>query len=279
MSKVSVFNPAWIDLVFEGRNKSYGAYQLRRDDSKTTSIALLSGIGLMALLAGAPALVNYFSPNVAVADNGLKSTEVIVEEIPLFKEPETPKPDPVIEEPAKATPAAAAPEASAPTTRFTPLAPTSDPVEAPPTITTVLTTNPGSATTPGTPGGVGTTPSVAGVPGGTGTDESSTTIETTVSVDVMPTYPGGMQKFYEEVGKKFRTPTVEDATTLRVYVSFVIEKDGTMTNVRVLKDPGHDMGKEAIRVLQSIKTKWIAGKKAGQSVRTAYNLPITINVN
>ena len=279
MSKVSVFNPAWIDLVFEGRNKSYGAYQLRRDDSKTTSIALLSGIGLMALLAGAPALVNYFSPNVAVADNGLKSTTVIVEEIPLFKEPETSKPEPVIEEPAKATPAAAAPEASAPTTLFKPLAPTSDPVEAPPTITTVLTTNPGSATTPGTPGGVGTTPSVAGVPGGTSTDESSTTIETTVSVDVMPTYPGGMQKFYEEVGKKFRTPTVEDATTLRVYVSFVIEKDGTMTNVRVLKDPGHDMGKEAIRVLQSIKTKWIAGKKAGQSVRTAYNLPITINVN
>ena len=279
MSKVSVFNPEWIDLVFEGRNKSYGAYQLRRDDNKTTSIALLSGIGLMALLAGAPALVNYFSPNVVVADNGLKSTEVIVEEIPLFKEPETPKPDPVIEEPAKATPAAAAPEASAPTTLFKPLAPTSDPIEAPPTITTVLTTNPGSATTPGTPGGVGTTPSVAGVPGGTGTDESSTTIETTVSVDVMPTYPGGMQKFYEEVGKKFRTPTVEDATTLRVYVSFVIEKDGTMTNVRVLKDPGHDMGKEAIRVLQSIKTKWIAGKKAGQSVRTAYNLPITINVN
>ncbi|KGO88209.1 hypothetical protein Q765_04000 [Flavobacterium rivuli WB 3.3-2 = DSM 21788] len=279
MSKVSVFNPEWIDLVFEGRNKSYGAYQLRRDDNKTTSIALLSGIGLMALLAGAPAIINYFSPNVAVADNGLKSTEVIVEEIPLFKEPETPKPDPVIEEPAKATPAAAAPEASAPTTLFKPLAPTSDPVEAPPTITTVLTTNPGSATTPGTPGGVGTTPSVAGVPGGTGTDESSTTIETTVSVDVMPTYPGGMQKFYEEVGKKFRTPTVEDATTLRVYVSFVIEKDGTMTNVRVLKDPGHDMGKEAIRVLQSIKTKWIAGKKAGQSVRTAYNLPITINVN
>ena len=278
MSKVSVFNPAWIDLVFEGRNKSYGAYQLRRDDGKTTSIALLSGIGLMVALAGAPVIVNYFSPNEIVADN-LKPTVVVVDELPLFTEPEKPKPDPVIEEPAKATPAAAAPEASAPTTRFKPLAPTSDPVEAPPTITTVLTTNPGSVTNPGTPDGIGTTPSVAGVPGGRGTDESSTTIETTVSVDVMPTYPGGMQKFYEEVGKKFRTPTVEDATTLRVYVSFVIEKDGTMTNVKVLKDPGHDMGKEAIRVLQSIKTKWIPGKKAGQPVRTAYNLPITINVN
>lgn len=281
MSKVNVFNPAWIDLVFEGRNQSYGAYQLRRDDSKTTSIALLSGIGLMALLAGAPALVNYFSPDIAVADNGLKPTVVMVDELPLFKEPETPKPDPVIEEPVKATPAAAAPEASAPTTLFKPLVPTSDPVEAPPTIATVLTTNPGSATTPGTPGGVGTTPSVAGVPGGTGTNESSTTtIETTVSVDVMPTYPGGMQKFYEEVGRKFRTPVnIEDAATLKVYVSFVIEKDGTMTNIKVLRDPGHDMGKEALRVLQSIKTKWIAGKKAGQSVRTAYNLPITVNVN
>jgi len=279
MSKVSVFNPAWIDLVFEGRNKSYGAYQLRRDDGKTTSIALLSGIGLMVALAGAPVIVNYFSPNEIVADN-LKPTVVVVDELPLFTEPEKPKPDPVIEEPAKATPAAAAPEASAPTTRFKPLAPTSDPVEAPPTITTVLTTNPGSVTNPGTPDGIGTTPSVAGVPGGRGTDESSTTIETTVSVDVMPTYPGGMPKFYEEVGRKFRTPVnIEDAATLKVYVSFVIEKDGTMTNIKVLRDPGHDMGKEALRVLQSIKTKWIPGKKAGQPVRTAYNLPITVNVN
>ena len=283
MSKVSVFNPAWIDLVFEGRNKSYGAYQLRRDDSKTTSIALLSGIGLMVALASAPAIVNYFSPKEIVADNGLKTTGVIVEEIPLFKEPEKPKPDPIIEEPVKATPAAAAPEASSPTTRFKPLAATSDPVEAPPTITTVTTTNPGNITSTGTPGGVDNTPSTAGVPGGTGTSllpETNNGIESTVSVDVMPTYPGGMQKFYEEVGRKFRTPSnMEDAATLKVYVSFVIEKDGTMTNIKVLRDPGHDMGKEALRVLQSIKTRWIAGKKAGQAVRTAYNLPITVNVN
>jgi len=52
-----------------------------------------------------------------------------------------------------------------------------------------------------------------------------------------------------------------------------------MTNIKVLRDPGHDMGKEALRVLQSIKAKWIPGKKAGQPVRTAYNLPITVNVN
>jgi len=220
MSKVSVFNPAWIDLVFEGRNKSYGAYQLRRDDSKTTSIALLSGIGLMVALAGAPAIVNYFSPNEIVAEVPTATPVITVDNFDdnLFKE--KPKPEPIIEEPVKATPAAAAPEASAPTTRFKPLAPTSDPVEAPPTIATVLTTNPGSATTPGTPGGVGTTPSVAGVPGGTGTDDTSTIIETTVSVDVMPTYPGGMPKFYEEVGRKFRTPVnIEDAATLKVYVS------------------------------------------------------------
>jgi len=283
MSKVNVFNPAWIDLVFEGRNQSYGAYQLRRDDSKTTSIALLSGIGLMVALAGAPAIINYFSPTEIVADSGAKTKFVVVDELPLFKELEKPKPEPVIKEPAKATPAAAAPEASAPTTLFKPLAATPDPVEAPPTITTVLTTNPGSATTPGTLGGVSTTPSVAGVPGGTGTSklpDAGNGIESAVSVDVMPTYPGGMQKFYEEVGRKFRTPTdIDDASKLKVYVSFVIEKDGTMTNIKVLRDPGHDMGKEALRVLQSIKTRWIAGKKAGQAVRTAYNLPITINVN
>ena len=70
MSKVSVFDQAWIDLVFEGRNKDYGAYQLRKQDPKTTMIALFSGIALIGLLISIPVLINYFKPvepNVVIA--------------------------------------------------------------------------------------------------------------------------------------------------------------------------------------------------------------------
>jgi protein TonB len=280
MSKVSVFDHAWIDMVFEGRNQSYGAYQLRRQDPKTTMLALLSGIGLMVSFVGIPTVINYFSPTEIVADTPVPTGGIVIHDIepPIFVEPEKPKPEEAFKK--SAAPAPAAPAASAATTRFKPLTATSDPVETPPNIATVLATNPGNTTNPGTPGGISTTPSDNGVPGGTGENPEDTgnSILTTNAVDVMPAFPGGMPEFYSKIGKNFRVPTLEDGATLKVYVSFIVEKDGSMTNIKVLRDPGYDLGKEAIRVLQTIKTKWIPGQKGGKPVRTAYNLPITVNV-
>lgn len=130
MSKVSVFEHGWIDLVFEGRNKEYGAYQLRKQDSKTTMLALFSGIGIMVLLVSIPAIVNLLRPDLPLPDittdtSGLQIIEI---EQPLL---ELPKPEPIMEEPAAA---GAAAQSAVPTTEFTPLAPTSEPV-----VTTVTT--------------------------------------------------------------------------------------------------------------------------------------------
>jgi len=276
MSKVSVFDHAWIDLVFEGRNQSYGAYQLRREDSRTTSIALLSGIGLMVALAGAPALINYFTPKEIVSDNYVPIETIIkVNDAEIFK---VKPPKPIVE---KVNPPAAAAPSAKPTIKHTAFVATSQPVPNPPTTAAVLASEPSTARSEGTLGGSITSNAPTGIIDGTGKSpvaETGNSIETTVSVDVMPVYPGGMPKFYAEVGKKFHTPDTNSEVTLKVYVSFVIEKDGSMTNIKVLRDPGYEMGKEALRVLQSIKTKWIPGKKAGQPVRTAYNLPITVNV-
>lgn len=277
MSKVSVFDHAWIDLVFEGRNQSYGAYQLRRQDPKTTMLALFTGIGLMVSMVGIPTVINYFAPKEVAAIDTPVPTIIEVDKLDkIFTQTEKPKPEPVTEQPAVAATAAA------PTTRFTnELVATNEPVEAPPVIDEVLNTTPGQTTTAGTPGGIATTPATTGTSGGTGTtvtEETGSGLETTASVDVMPSFPGGMPEFYSQVGKKFRVPSLEDGSTLKVYVSFIVEKDGTMSNVKVLRDPGYDLGKEAIRVLQSIKTKWEPGKKKGHPVRTAYNLPIIVNV-
>jgi len=92
----------------------------------------------------------------------------------------------------------------------------------------------------------------------------------------MPEFPGGMAKFYSYVGNNFQRPELDVERTLKVYVSFVIERDGSITDIKVLNDPGYGLGKEAIRVLKSIKTKWTPGILNGKTVRTAYNLPITI---
>jgi protein TonB len=58
----------------------------------------------------------------------------------------------------------------------------------------------------------------------------------------------------------------------------VIEENGTMSNIKVVRDPGYGLGNEAIRVLKSLKTKWSPGMIAGQAVRTFYNLPIKVTL-
>ena len=284
MSKVSVYDQGWIDLVFEGRNKKYGAYQLRQQQSRTTLFALLSGIGLLLALVGVPAAVNYFAPVSATAENiidkPIEPTEMIIpveDNKPIPAEPEQPKVD-------NATPPAAAPPRAEPTIQYIPMRPsaTPDPVD-PPTVDQLANATISNNTSDGdgsdnfsTGGPVGN-----GEPVSTGTatgTESGDGVMPSVRLEVQPQFPGGLDKFYKKVSDEFEAPQTAEHITLRVYVSFVVEKDGSMSNITVLRDPGYGAGKEAIRVLKSIKTKWSPGKINNKAVRTAYNLPITINV-
>lgn len=93
-----------------------------------------------------------------------------------------------------------------------------------------------------------------------------------------PEYPGGMGAFYERVSKEFKIPEVDEDMTARIYVSFIVEKDGSMSNIKVLRDPGYGFGDEAMRVLKAINTKWNPGENDGKPVRTSYTLPITMNI-
>lgn len=282
MSKVDVFENRWLDIVFEGRNKQYGAYQLRKQDSRTTTLALFSGIALMGLAMGIPAGINYLSPQETATTNTTPPVVIDLADDEIFK---VAPPKPV--EPPKpevAPPAAAAPPA-VDVTRFKPIIASTEPDPEIPTIEKLKTSNPGNETTPGTPGGSITNTTGPGVPGGTGESpevtESGTGIETTASVDVMPEYPGGIKNFLTAVGRSYRVPESDEAQMVKVYVQFVVEKDGSLTDIKVIRDPKPELGlgKEAIRVLQKMKTKWEPGKKNGKPVRTAYNLPITVNIH
>jgi protein TonB len=131
-------------------------------------------------------------------------------------------------------------------------------------------------TTAGT--GIGTTPSTGTAVASAPAITDSTILSSNV-VDKMPEFPGGIKKFYTYVGNNFERTEIETENAIRVSVSFVIEKDGSMTDIKVLKDPGFGLGAEAIRVLKSLKTKWSPGMYEGKAVRTSYNLPITIQPN
>jgi beta-lactamase regulating signal transducer with metallopeptidase domain len=96
-------------------------------------------------------------------------------------------------------------------------------------------------------------------------------------VSEKPTFPGGIEKFYQFVGANFKTPS-EPNLKGKIYITFIIEKDGSLSEFKILRDIGYGTGAEAIRVLK-LSPKWIPGKIDGNPVKVMYSLPITIQSN
>ncbi len=94
-------------------------------------------------------------------------------------------------------------------------------------------------------------------------------------VESMPEFPGGMQELYTFLGNNIKYPVMakESGIQGKVYVTFVVEVDGSITDVRVLRGIGGGCDEEAIRVVQSMP-KWTPGKQRGKPVRVQYNLPV-----
>jgi protein TonB len=262
MSKLSIYETKWTDLVFENKNKEYGAYQLRQESSKNSITALFMGLLILTAIGTVSMLISKFkvAPPTVVVDP-FDPTITIVDVDPIVRPPE---------EPIAATPVTDSKQLVDPIV--------SRPEDAVDKIASNTDNHPVvDNVTPGTGTVVNALPTTGGG-GGDGAAVVPKTNEPALisELDKMPEFPGGMSKFYTYVGNNFTRPELDAERTLRVYVSFVIEKDGSITDIIVKNDPGFGMGKEAIRVLKSLKTKWSPGIIDGKPVRTAYNLPITI---
>lgn len=99
-------------------------------------------------------------------------------------------------------------------------------------------------------------------------------IYNTAGIEVKPEFPGGPTKRYEFIDKNFVKPEGE-VIKGKIYVTSVVEKDGTLTDIKVLRDLGYGTGKEAIRVLKMMP-KWSPGEQNGRKVRCTYSFPITV---
>ena len=99
------------------------------------------------------------------------------------------------------------------------------------------------------------------------------------SVDKAPDFPGGVQKFYDFLGKNIKYPEQMKQKKVegKVFVTFVIEKDGSISNIKILREPGYGSGKESVRVMK-LSPKWIPGEQNGKKVRVQYTLPITFTL-
>ena len=95
-------------------------------------------------------------------------------------------------------------------------------------------------------------------------------------VEKLPEFPGGLTKFYKFIGENFKMSAEANKIKIKgkAYMQFIIEKDGSLSDIKTIKDPGYGLGDEAIRVLK-LSPKWTAATQEGKAVRVMYSLPIT----
>ncbi|WP_207429203.1 energy transducer TonB [Pedobacter sp. SYSU D00535] len=272
MAKLDIFNPVWLDVVFTGRNQSYGAYVLRKENSKTTSKALIIGGALFVLAISAPLIIKYVKGFAPVEEERVIETEVVLTPPPPVDEQAPPPPPP-----------AEPPKPKVDQVRFPP--PVVVPAEQvreeePPTQTELAVKDPGQKTIEGDPNAeIRIDEPVGEAPPTQAAIVEDNSVHDFASIEVQPSFPGGMDKFYSWVGKNYNYPAAarEQGVSGRIIVSFVVEKDGSLTDVKALRDLGMGTGEEAVRMLKRAP-KWSPGIQNGRPVRVQYTLPIMLNL-
>ena len=261
------------DIIFQARNKAYGAFDLRQQYRPTLNRALGLGVGLFLLGLSLPALHEWFWPKQSFVD------QQSMKEVTLTKLAEPPAELPVPLPPVELAPAVN-------TVRNLPpvVMPESDVVDEalPPTTEQLQNATSGTQTADGT-GDVeviappeATTPTVIEK----AIEIESQTEASFLVVEQQPEYPGGMGAMRDFLSKSLNYPrsAASAGVSGKVFVSFVVNSDGSLTDVQVLKGIGFGCDEEAVRVMQKMP-RWKPGKQSGRAVRVKYNLPISFTLD
>jgi protein TonB len=118
------------------------------------------------------------------------------------------------------------------------------------------------------------------IPVDMGKQEEDEEVQIFTVVESMPSYPGGEAARIEYLNANIKYPQMarESGIQGRVFVTFVVEKDGRVTDVKVLRGIGGGCDEEAIRVIKNMP-KWDPGKQRGKPVRVQFNMPILFKLN
>lgn len=262
----------WCDLVFEGKNKSYGAYALRQSSSKRHMIAFGTIVLLVGVVAALPSFLQAVRPStekVAMEDVFKISDielEKKLEELEVIKQEIAPPPPPV-----KAS------------IQFTPPAITADAnVDESREMRTQEELHQNNRLEI----------SIADNLNGS-TDANAISLEELANnnkivqttddepqkrfehVEQMPQFPGGESELMKFIGNSIKYPPIaaENGIEGRVIIRFVVEKNGKVSDINVLRSIDPSLDKEAIRVIKSMPT-WIPGMQNGRNVAVYYTLPV-----
>ncbi|MEA9412973.1 DKNYY domain-containing protein [Flavobacterium sp. PL02] len=115
-------------------------------------------------------------------------------------------------------------------------------------------------------------------PGELALKQAENQVYSTTAVDHSPEYPGGINGFTDFVKKNYAVPKylIENDIKVKVYASFVIEKDGSLSDIKIRRDPGYGTGKEFVRVLKLIPS-WKPATVNRKPVRCLTNIPFNVN--
>ncbi|GAB2948846.1 hypothetical protein GCM10027048_12230 [Hymenobacter coalescens] len=259
------------EMLFEGRNKAYGAFDLRRNYPVHVRRALTIALLLFALLAAAPMVTRLFMPAPA-APPVLPSKEVEFTDV-TFKV-EEPKPEAATPVASTAKPMATyhVPTRVVPNEQAKPQAvPAVEPLDAMPSTTPSVGTGTvpvdGTVNLPGT----GLTPGA-----GTGPAAPAAKPEVFLSVEHMPEFVGGQEAMLQYLRRNMHYPAraLRDQVEGKVYVAFTVSATGDIVDVEVIKGLGSGTDEEALRVVRNMP-RWQAGEQNGHPVAVRYTLPIT----
>lgn len=281
MAKIDLYDPKWVDMVFAGKNKEYGAYQLRKGTSGRNIKALL-------ILVIAAALVGGFLAWKVIEQKQAEEQQAYMEAMELAKlqqqaKKEEKKKEPVKPkiEPKKEIPVARETQKfTAPVIKKDELVKEENQVKQMDKLDdeVAVGTENKEGVKDRTVEAVRNDIAVAAPPPPPAPKPEVATKVFDV-VEEMPSFPGGQGALMSYLASNIKYPVVaqENGVQGRVIVSFVVERDGSISDVRVARSVDPSLDREAQRVVKSMP-RWKPGKQNGSAVRVKYNVPVVFRL-
>jgi periplasmic protein TonB len=263
-SGYDIFSNDWVDLIFEGKNHNYGAYMHRQNSVKRHFYALLIACFIILIGVMAPTLLRQILPKRVEKELRIRTLSEINLEKPKENDilKEVPPPPPVV---------------TRNTIKFTPPVIKPDEQvaeeEEPKMQKEVVAQTAAIGTVDFDKGTDDIAAPIAKV-----TENKRITEEDNdppfIVVEQMPQFPGGEQEMMKFIYANLKYPVLaqELGVSGTVIINFVVDRNGSITNIKVVRSIGSGCDEEAVRVLEKMP-RWSPGKQGGKTVRVRYTVP------
>lgn len=276
MAKIDLISRDWTEMVFEGRNKEYGAYRLRKNAGKRNLYSLITIFIAALAIWGGISLVKFVeSRTKSVAQTSVAEISALNQpkkkaEVKQQKKVKLEQPEKVVERVKSSV------KFTAPVIKKDDQVKPEDELKTQEELMNTKTAI-GALDVKGNDDANG---EVLKIKEAVAQPEPKPEVEKVFDVvEQMPSFPGGPSALMEWLSNNVKYPVVaqENGVQGRVVVSFVVERDGSITDVKVVRGVDPSLDKEASRVVRAMP-RWIPGKQNGSAVRVKYNVPVAFRL-